>query len=178
MTISPDIKAEAKDIERKLVLAMKYADKNVATAFRMVGNEMANHAKTQHRFRNRTGNLVNSISFGEVEGKLSTGDLSADFMAGGLGVSYAASLEYGHKAYTVSAPGKNPEPSPPGVVPPPRKALRWWAGGQPRFAKSVRIPAKAGEGFMAKAVEAKLGMLEEQITDALTLSFIQAGFDV
>lgn len=144
----------------KFAEAARRIETNVAHAVRMAAELAANEARVNHRYKDRTGVLTNSIGVEGPQGSIAQGDLTAVVSAG---APYASFVEDG---------------TPPHKIKPKfRKSLRWAVNGGFAFAGEVDHPGTQPTHFLANAVEAiEPRLANELVPTAIELSFIQAGF--
>lgn len=85
---------DVREVLRSLEKLERAADMRVRTALSMFAQEVADHAKQNHGYTDRTGKLTTSIRAGQVSGTFGTG-LRVDIIAGSRGVNYAPYVEFG-----------------------------------------------------------------------------------
>ncbi len=148
-----ELKDAFKDAERKLGPRIK-------TALQLGADLVAQEAKTNHGYTDRTGELTNSIMPDDVQGSFASG-MSVTVSAG---AKHGAFVEFGTKAHIIR--------------PDVKKALRWPVSGGFAFAKEVKHPGTKAIPFLADALEAKLDIIEDVLEDATADAFEDAGFKV
>lgn len=116
--------------------AEQILNKYLRQAVKSSTEEVAEHARTNHGFTSRTGNLERYI----------TSIHSKDGLKGWVTIDrtrapYGPYVHQGYKAFT--------------IVPRYKKALRWVNNGKFVFAKRVRHPGYKGDPFLFNALDAK-----------------------
>ena len=137
----------------------RYLERNLLEAMSLSVDLVAEDARATHPYTDRTGKLTNSIA-GHVQGSPLGGDLLGVVSAG---AEYALYVEKGTRAHEIR--------------PTHRKALRFPAEGGYRFAKVVHHPGTQPQPFLEPALERKTPDIARAFTDAVDLSFHQAGFE-
>lgn len=136
------------------------ANARMTQALQQSAQLVADRAKQDHGYTDRTGALTASVRAGQVRGTFASG-LKVDMLAGARGVTYASHVEFGTKAHVIAARR--------------RKSLRFVQGGQTRFAKKVRHPGTPEFRFMRNALEATLPRAEQLMDTAMELAIEESG---
>lgn len=89
-----DIDVDVREVLQAFQKLERAADMRVRTALAMFAQEVADHAKKNHEYTDRTGKLTTSIRAGQVKGTFATG-MSVDIIAGSRSVNYAPYVEFG-----------------------------------------------------------------------------------
>lgn len=156
-----EIEFDISELTKAFKKVEKNLAKNVTQALELGGQLVANEAKQNHDYDDRTSVLTNSIMADDVQGSFKGGDLSITVAAG---APYGIFVEKDTKPHIIR--------------PKQRKALRFPTGEGFAFASEVQHPGTTGTHFLENAMESKLGKVVEMIEDATALSFEQAGFEV
>jgi hypothetical protein len=147
---------------RGLVAALNEADKaierNVRQELVFSASSIVLQARGTHDYRDRTRNLTSSIHEGKLTGSWASGTLTVSVIAD---AQYAAAIEYGSRPHE--------------IVPRRRKYLRFAVGGRVVFAKKVHHPGTRAYEFLAKALEAQMPEITENIANAMERSLRSAG---
>lgn len=135
-------------------------DRNLKLAVGMAAQLGANEARTNHKFKDRSGALSASVGVAGPDGSYSANTLTATV---GAGKKYARWVELDTKPHLIK--------------PKYRKALRWAGPNGFVFARVVKHPGTKGTHFLANAVEnvALPKLHEELVPQAVELSLAQVG---
>jgi hypothetical protein len=135
-------------------------ERNLKYAVLQAAQRAADHARTDHTYKDQTSQLTNSIEPVGPEGSVMGNDLNATVSAGAPHASY---VEKGTRPHTIK--------------PRYRKSLRWPVAGGYAFAGAVQHPGTAPTHFLELAVEKVLPEFQDELLPrAIELAFIQAGF--
>jgi hypothetical protein len=144
--------------------ALRELDQNLDTAMaealQQAGEFVAQEARTNHGYTDRTGDLTRSIGV-EVAGEFFGGDLVAEVSAV---TPYAKFIEEGTRAHPIAAR---------------TKALRFRGrDGHYVFRRRVQHPGTKAYWFLAGALERVFPAVQERTSEGLRAGFKRSGFEV
>lgn len=156
----PAFSLEIDGIEAAVTRIRAEMARTVPRALRRSGDLVAESARAQHGYQDRTGNLTRSIYADPVESG-AAGSMHVDVAAN---ANYAAAVEFGTKPHKIR----------------PRKAkvLVFGTVSGKVFAREVNHPGTKPTNFMAEALERETDDVEAELDDALQSAFEAAGFEV
>jgi hypothetical protein len=140
-------------VEAELALVMP-------VALRQAGDQVAQSARENHGYQDRSGNLTRSIYADPVDGSFGGGRLEVVVAAN---ANYGAPIEFGSKPHKITAK--------------PGGTLRFGTISGVVFAQSVDHPGNPAFRFMAEALEREIDDITITFENALADAFEAAGFD-
>jgi bacteriophage HK97-gp10 putative tail-component len=137
-------------------------DSAMAAALHDTASMVANEARSNHAYTDRTGKLSRSIHAQPVDGTFTGRNLTVDVVAD---TPYARFVEDGTTAHM--------------IVPRKAKALRWYArNGRAVFARKVQHPGTKPVYYLKGALERVFPQAIERSDQALRVAFARSGFEV
>lgn len=152
---------DATDLNRAVATAILGMDAAVSGGLQQGAEEVAQSAKRDHDYHDRTGALTRSIRAGQVTGAFYARGLEVEVAAD---EPHAAAIEQGARPHVITARHA--------------RALRFQRGGTVVFRRSVNHPGNKPYKFLANAVERELEDVAELCFDGALDALRDAGFEI